>query len=108
MGEIERRLGDSRYLAGNRLTEADVRLFPTLARFDVAYHSAFKCNLRRLVDYPNLWPYAREIYQTPGVAGTVKLDIYKRGYHSPSPQRNPLGIVPIGPEVDWTTPHGRG
>ncbi len=108
LDRIEAQLGRTRFLAGDSLTEADIRLFPTLARFDVAYHYAFKCNLRRLVDYPNLWPYAREIHQTPGVAGTVRFDIYKRGYHSPSPNRNPLGIVPIGPEVDWSEPHGRG
>ncbi|MEM7445318.1 MAG: glutathione S-transferase C-terminal domain-containing protein [Pseudomonadota bacterium] len=104
---INERLGRTRYLTGDRLTEADIRLFPTLARFDVAYHYAFKCNLRRLVDYDNLWPYAREIYQMPGVAETVKFDIYKRGYHSPSEKRNPLGIVPIGPTVDWSAPNGR-
>jgi putative glutathione S-transferase len=106
---IDEHLATSRYLAGDRFTEADLRLFPTLARFDVAYHYAFKCNLRRLTDYQNLWPYAREIYQMPGVAETVAFDIYKRGYHSLSEQRNPLGIVPAGPAgIDWTEPHGRG
>ncbi len=90
------------------MTEADLRLFPTLARFDVAYHYAFKCNLYRLVDYPNLWPYAREIYQMDGVADTVKFDIYKGGYFSPSELRNPLGIVPTGPLIDWLAPHRRG
>ena len=108
LDRIEGQLARTRYLTGDRFTEADLRLFPTLARFDVAYHSAFKCNLRRLIDYPNLWAYAREIYQMPGVAGTVDFDIYRRGYHSPSPLRNPLGIVPIGPEIDWNAPHGRG
>ena len=76
-------LSESEWLAGDRFTEADLRLFPTLARFDVAYHYAFKCNIRRLVDYPNLWRYARRIYAMPGVASTVNFDIYKRGYFSP-------------------------
>ena len=105
---VEAHLADNRYLCGDAFTEADIRLFTTLARFDAAYHYAFKCNLRRLVDYPNLWGYAREIYQMDGVAATVKPDIYRRGYFSPSKLRNPLGIVPIGPQVDWTAPHGRG
>ena len=104
---IEAQLADTRYLCGDRFTEADLRLFPTLARFDVAYHYAFKCNLRRVMDYPNLWAYAREIYQMPGVAGTVRFDIYKQGYFSASELRNPLGIVPLGPVIDWAHPHGR-
>ena len=104
---IDARLAESRYLAGDRFTEADLRLVPTLARFDVAYHYAFRCNLKRLCDYEHLWPYAREIYQMPGVAETVKFDIYKQGYFSPSEKRNPLGIVPIGPLVDWSEPHRR-
>lgn len=108
LDRIDQQLGETRYLTGATLTEADIRLFPTLARFDVAYHSAFKCNLRRLIDYPNLWAYARDLYQISGVAETVRFDIYKAGYHSPSPKRNPLGIVPIGPEIDWMEPHGRG
>jgi glutathionyl-hydroquinone reductase len=104
---LDERLADRRYLCGDRQTEADWRLFPTLARFDVAYHYAFKCNLRRLIDYPNLWPYARDLYQTPGIAETVHFDIYKRGYFSLSELRNPLGIVPKGPLVDFTGPHDR-
>ena len=107
LDEIEAHLATHRYLCGDALTEADLRLFPTLARFDVAYHYAFKCNLRRLIDYPNLWDYARAIYALPGVAETVKFDIYKQGYFSPSELRNPLGIVPLGPETDWTSPPGR-
>ena len=107
LDEIEAHLGHHRWLCGNSFTEADLRLFPTLARFDVAYHYAFKCNIRRLMDYPHLWAYAREIYQMPGVAETVKFDIYKQGYFSPSELRNPLGIVPAGPVIDWTLPHGR-
>ena len=108
LDKLEDHLEDNRYLCGDRFTEADVRLFPTLIRFDVAYFGAFKCNLRRLIDYPNLWAYTREIYQMPGVEGTVDLDVYKRGYYSPSPQRNPLGIVPLGPDIDPSAPHGRG
>ena len=107
LNEIEAHLEQNRYLCGETLTEADIRLFPTLARFDVAYHYAFKCNLARLTDYPNLWRYAREIYQMPGIAETVRFDIYKQGYFSASELRNPLGIVPLGPRVDWSEPHGR-
>ena len=101
LDEIEAVLEDWPYLCGDRYTEADLRLFPTLARFDVAYHYAFKCNLRRLVDYPNLWDYARRIYHRPGVAATVDFAIYKQGYFSESALRNPLGIVPVGPVIDW-------
>lgn len=108
LDQIENQVAQTRYLTGPALSEADIRLFPTLARFDVAYHSAFKCNLRRLIDYRNLWAYARDIYQTPGVAETVKFDVYRKGYHSPSELRNPLGIVPVGPQNDWSAPHGRG
>lgn len=108
LDDLDRRLSQSRYLLGDRPTEADWRLFPTLARFDVAYFGAFKCNRKRLIDYPDLWPYARELYQWPGVADTVDFGIYKRGYFSPSPLRNPHGIVPKGPVIDFTEPHGRG
>lgn len=108
LDRIDAHLATQRYLTGDRFTEADLRLFPTLARFDVAYHYAFRCNLKRLSDYPHLWPYAREIYQMPGVAETVRFDIYKRGYFSASENRNPLGIIPIGPVIDWDAPHGRG
>ncbi len=101
LDRIEAQLGQTLWLTGDTFTEADLRLFPTLARFDVAYHYAFKCNLRRLVDYPNLWTYARRIYAMPGVAETVDFEIYKQGYFSPSELRNPLGIVPKGPVVDW-------
>lgn len=100
-------LGERRYLAGDRMTEADWRAFPTLVRFDVAYVGAFRCNKQRIADYDNLWPYLRELYQQPGVAETIQLETYKRGYYS-SPERNPLGIIPVGPEIDFTVPHGRG
>ena len=106
---IEARLGRSRWLAGDAFTEADLRLFPTLARFDAAYYTAFRCNWKRLTEFPNLRAYAREIYAMPGVAETVAFDAYRRGCNSPSETRNPLGIVPIGPApADWTAPHGRG
>lgn len=104
---LDERLATRRYLCGPDQTEADWRLFPTLIRFDVAYHYAFKCNLRRISDYPNLGPYTRDLFQTEGVSGTVFPDIYKTGYFSPSPLRNPLGIVPKGPETDLWSPHGR-
>ena len=104
---LESRLENSRFVAGDAMTEADFRLFPTLARFDVAYHSTFKYNLRQLIDYPQLWDYARALYQRPGVAETVEFDIYRRGYHSKSALRNPLGIIPRGPAIDWTVPSTR-
>ncbi len=107
LDEIESHLETNRYLCGDVLAEADLRLFPTLARFDVAYHYAFRCNLRRLVDYPNLWGYARALYARPEIGRTFKPDIYKAGCFSPSELRNPLGIVPLGPEVDWTAPQDR-
>ncbi|MEO1196861.1 MAG: glutathione S-transferase C-terminal domain-containing protein [Pseudomonadota bacterium] len=94
LGTLENHLTGRAWLVGDTLTEADIRLFPTLARFDVAYHYAFKCNLKRLVDYPNLWAYARRIYHLPGVTDTVRFEIYKAGYFSPSELRNPLGIPP--------------
>lgn len=100
-------LADRRYLCGDEQTEADWRLFPTLVRFDVAYHYAFKCNKRRLMDYEHLWPYTRDLYQTPGIAKLVFPDLYKAGYHSLSELRNPLGIVPKGPIVDFSAPHDR-
>ena len=104
---IDRHLASAEFLVGDRFSEADLRLFPTLARFDVAYHYAFKCNLKKISDYPHLWPYARFIYQMPGISRLVKFDLYKQGYFSPSEKRNPLGIVPIGPETHWDAPHGR-
>ncbi|NNJ67464.1 MAG: glutathione-dependent reductase [Boseongicola sp.] len=98
---VEAQLQKTEFLAGDTLTEADIRLFPTLARFDVAYHYAFKCNIRRITDYPALWAYARNFYARPGIAETVRFDVYKNGYHSKSELRNPLGIIPAGPEIDW-------
>lgn len=104
---VDDSLGKRRYLAGDRLTEADWRLFTTLMRFDAVYHLHFKCNRRRLVDYPNLWPYARELYQVPGVAATVGMDHIVRHYHYSHETINPNRIIPINPIIDWTTPHGR-
>lgn len=108
LGELEERLARQRYLAGDRLTEADWRLFTTLVRFDPVYVGHFKCNLRRLVDFPNLWPYARELYQVPGVAETVSFQHIKNHYYGSHRTVNPTGIVPLGPEVDFNEPHGRG
>lgn len=108
LDELERRLSWQRYLAGSTLTEADWRLFTTLVRFDVVYHGHFKCNLRRIVDYPNLWNYLRDLYQVPGVADTVSLDHIKRHYYGSHRNLNPTGIVPLGPALDFATPHDRG
>ena len=105
---IEDRLGANRYLMGDRITEADWRLFTTLIRFDTVYHGHFKCNRRRIVDYPNLWGYTRELYQWPGVAETVNLDHIARHYHYSHESINPHRIVPIGPVLDLEAPHGRG
>lgn len=104
---LEGKLAQTRYVAGDRLTEADIRLLPTLVRFDVAYHGHFKCNLRRLIDYPNLWDYTRELVQMPEITPTIHPEVYKLGYYSKSAERNPFGIVPKGPEIDFTLPHGR-
>ncbi|KMO29231.1 glutathionyl-hydroquinone reductase YqjG [Methylobacterium variabile] len=100
-------LGTGRYLMGDRLTEADIRLFTTLVRFDPVYVGHFKCNLRRIADYPNLAPYLRDLYQTPGVAPTVDLTHIKRHYYESHPTINPTGIVPLGPVLDYDAPHGR-
>ena len=107
LDDLEARLGWQRYLAGEDITEADWRLFTTLLRFDPVYHGHFKCNLRRLIDYPNLWAYTRELYQVPGVAETVNLHHIKQHYYASHRSVNPTGIVPLGPEIDFTTPHGR-
>lgn len=108
LDELEARLARQRYLVGDRITEADWRLFTTLVRFDAVYVGHFKCNLRRLVDYPNLWAYARELYQIPGVSGTVNLDHIKRHYYTSHPMINPTRIIPAGPVIDFDEPHGRG
>ena len=104
---LEERLGRQRYLAGNRITEADWRLFTTLVRFDAVYFGHFKCNLRRIVDYKFLWDYVRELYQVPGVAETVNLFHIKHHYYMSHRRVNPTGIVPLGPEIDFSAPHSR-
>ena len=105
---LERHLGKNRYLCGERITEADWRLFTTLVRFDLVYHYHFKCNLRRLRDCPNLWAYARELYQVPGVAKTVDVRHIKEHYYRSQKEVNPSQVVPVGPVVDFNEPHGRG
>lgn len=101
-------LSERRYLAGDRITEADWRLFTTLVRFDPVYVGHFKCNERRIVDYKNLWPYTRELYQVEGIAETVDFDHIKRHYYVTHDKINPTQIVPAGPAIDWSEPHGRG
>jgi glutathionyl-hydroquinone reductase len=107
LDELEHRLSRRRYLCGNTLTEADWRLFTTLIRFDAVYHGHFKCNRQRLTDFPNLWAWTRELYQWPGIAGTVDFDHIKRHYYMSHRQINPTGIVPKGPELALDAPHGR-
>jgi putative glutathione S-transferase len=105
---LELRLAGSRYLCGDRLTEADWRLFVTLIRFDLVYYSHFKCNVRRIIDYPHLWNYARELYRLPGIAGTVNFGQIKSHYYRSHPTLNPTCIVPVGPDLaSLHTPHGR-
>lgn len=101
------RLARQRYLCGEVLTEADVRLFPTLVRFDAVYYGHFRCNLCRISDFPHLGPYLRDLYQTPGFAETCRLLYYKLGYMGRSEQLNPSRIIPLGPVVDLDAPHGR-
>jgi glutathionyl-hydroquinone reductase len=107
LDKLEGRLATRRYLTGARLTEADIRLFTSLIRFDPVYHGHFKCNRRRVVDYPNLWGFVRDVYQTPGVADTVHIDFIKRHYYGSHANLNPSRIVPIGPDLNYETPHGR-
>ncbi len=104
---LEDSLATRRYLVGDTLTEADWRLFATLVRFDPVYVGHFKCNLRRLIDYPNLWGYTCELYQMLGVADTIRMEYIRGHYYGSHESINPFRIVPIGPEVDYTQPHGR-
>ena len=104
---LESILENNRFLAGNKLTEADWRLFTTLARFDLVYHTHFKCNHKRLTDYPNLWAYTRQLYQHADIAETVHFDHIVRHYHFSQTTVNPHQIIPINPTVDFTAPHGR-
>ena len=105
---LEARLASQRFLMGDTITEADWRLFTTLVRFDPVYHGHFKCNRNRLIEFPQLWAYTRELYQWPGVADTIHMDHIVRHYHYSHESINPHRIVPIGPEPDWMAPHGRG
>lgn len=107
LDELEKRLSAQRYLLGGRFTEADICLFTTLLRFDVVYHYHFKCNLRRVADYPALSAYTRDVFQLPGVAETCNMDHIKRHYFTSHPHINPSGIIPVGPEQDPWAPHGR-
>lgn len=105
---LEGILSKNRYLTGDRLTEADWRLFTTAVRFDLVYHTHFKCNRAWLREYPNLWGWTRELYQIPGVAETTHFDHIVRHYHYSHDMINPFRIIPINPEIDWNAPHGRG
>ncbi|PKG35979.1 glutathione S-transferase family protein [Psychrobacter sp. Sarcosine-3u-12] len=104
---LEARLANQRYLVGSTITEADWRLFTTLIRFDAVYVGHFKCNLRRIVDYPNLWGYLRDLYQVPGIAETVNMTHIKQHYYTSHANINPTGIVPVGPITDFNAPHNR-
>jgi len=105
---LEERLSRQRYLVGQQLTEVDIRLFTTLVRFDAVYHNHFRCNRNKLTEFPALWAYARDLYQTPGIGDTVDFDQIKRHYYLTHDKLNPTGILPKGPDVSgWTTPHGR-
>ena len=104
---LDGRLSTQRYLLGDRITEADWRLFTTLLRFDPVYVGHFKCNRRRIVDFENLWPYVRDLYQVPGVAETVHMDHIKSHYYGSHDTINPTRIVPVGPDIDFSDPHGR-
>src|SRR5690606_32616042 len=107
LDEVEDRLSRHRYLIGDRLSEADWRLFTTLVRFDAVYYSHFKCNLRRIADYPNISNYLRDLYQVPGVAETVNMHHIKWHYYGSHTTINPTRIVPVGPELDFDAPHDR-
>lgn len=107
LDRADERLAKSRYLCGENLTEADIRLFPTLIRFDAVYFGHFKCNVRRIADYPNLGPYLRDLYQTPGFANTCNVEFYKRGYMGRSERLNPSRIIPVGPALELDSLHDR-
>jgi len=104
---LEARLADQRYLLGDKITEADWRLFTTLVRFDAVYVGHFKCNIRRIVDYPNLWGYLRDLYQVPGIAETVSIEHIKAHYYTSHANINPTRIIPVGPVLDFNEPHDR-
>jgi putative glutathione S-transferase len=104
---LDARLSSQRYLTGDSITEADWRLVTTLLRFDPVYVGHFKCNIRRIADYPNLSGYVRDLYQQPGIAGTLRLDHIKSHYYGSHEKINPTRVVPIGPELDYAAPHDR-
>lgn len=107
LDRVEERLSKQRYLVGNKITEADWRLFTTLIRFDPVYHGHFKCNKKQIADYPNIYGYMKELYQVPGVAETVNFDHIKRHYYYSHTMINPTQVIPVGPEQDLMSPHGR-
>lgn len=108
LDKLEDRLGERRYLTGEKLTEADWRLFSTLIRFDVVYYTHFKCNKRHIFDYPNLWNFTLELYQYPGISSLTNFEHIKRGYYGLMPKINPSEIVAKGPDIDFNQPHDRG
>ena len=108
LDRVEQRLRDRRYLFGSQFVETDWRLFVTLIRFDAVYHGHFKCNIRRIADYPNVFGYLKDLYQTEGIADTVNFDHIKRHYYVTHDDINPTRIVPLGPQQDLSAPHGRG
>jgi glutathionyl-hydroquinone reductase len=108
LDELDARLADRRFLFGDAPVETDWRVFTTLLRFDAVYGIHFKCSLRRVIDYANLWPYARDLYQQPRIAGTVRFDEIRRHYYCTHPSINPSRIVALRPDEDWDAPHGRG
>lgn len=105
---LDEQLATKRFLMGEQPTEADWRLFPTLYRFDSIYVGHFKCSLKRIIDYPNLWAYSRDLFQWPGIDDTVNMNHARRHYYQSHDTINPTRIVPIAPEIDWYAPHGRG
>ncbi len=107
LDRVEERLSKQRYLVGGKITEADWRLFTTLIRFDAVYHGHFKCNKKQIADYPNIYGYMKELYQVPGVAETVNFDHIKRHYYYSHTMINPTQVIPVGPEQDLMSPHGR-
>jgi putative glutathione S-transferase len=107
LDQLEQRLASSRFLFGDSITESDVRLWVTLVRFDAVYYSHFKVNFRRILDYPNLWGYARDLYQRPAFRDTTNFDHFKRAYYGMMANINPTRIVPMGPMIDWEAPHDR-
>ncbi len=108
LDRVEQILSKNRYLVGDQITEADWRLFTTLVRFDAVYVGHFKCNKKRIIDYPNIWGYLRELYQIDGIAETVDMDHIKTHYYGSHKTINPTSIIPVGPELDFMSPHGRG